>query len=308
MHTQMHTGTGTGTHRRTRTDMRTQTCTHRHAHRHTHRDMHAQEHKHAHSHAQAHAETYVLAGSFLFSWEAPTPSGSLCLPPPAESGASWASLYHSPGHPAWSVFTPRTLRLEARTLGSTMHPAQSPVFGWARGHWMSSGSDSGPSHAPAPCVGRGSEGMDCCMLDFVIGPGSHLEMVKRDRPGMGLREVLWVTPCGGGAWGEAGWGMGGSRRWSGRRHPNPGMVSLSQRCIKNGSGCLGSHIPSIFQGALPERTPERWFCTWPGPWRAWKWSAWTGARREPGSLNTVPLLWLGATGPAWNSQSRQDLP
>lgn len=58
---------------------------------------------------------------------------------------------------------------------------------------MSSGGDSGPSHAPAPCVGRGSGGMDCCILDFVLGPGSHLEMVKRDRPGMGLREVPWVT-------------------------------------------------------------------------------------------------------------------
>lgn len=118
----------------------------------------------------------------------------LSLGPPGPPTGSWASLCHSPGHPVWSVFTPRSLRLGARTLGSATHPAQSPVFGWARGHWMSSGGDSGPSHAPAPCVGRGSEGMDCCILDFVIGPGSHLEMVKRDRPGMGLREVPWVTP------------------------------------------------------------------------------------------------------------------
>ena len=60
MHTQMHTGTDTRTHR------------------HAHRDMHTQ----AHKHAQADAETYALAGSFLFSWEAPTPSGGLSLPHP----------------------------------------------------------------------------------------------------------------------------------------------------------------------------------------------------------------------------------
>ncbi|XP_033077103.1 uncharacterized protein LOC117089702 isoform X2 [Trachypithecus francoisi] len=68
-------------------------------------------------------------------------------------------------------------------LGSAMHPAQSPVFGWAGGHWMCSGGDSGSSHAPAPCVGRGSEGMDCCILDFVLGPGSHLEMERFDAAG-----------------------------------------------------------------------------------------------------------------------------
>ena len=95
------------------------TGTHRCAH--THRD----------TYAQAHVETYALAGSFLFSWEVPTPSGSLCLSPLAESGTSWASLCHSPGHPVWSVFTPEALRLGARTLGSATHPAQSPVFGWA---------------------------------------------------------------------------------------------------------------------------------------------------------------------------------
>ncbi|XP_077809750.1 SH3 domain and tetratricopeptide repeat-containing protein 1-like isoform X10 [Macaca mulatta] len=70
---------------------------------------------------------------------------------------------------------------------------------------------------------------------------------------------------------------------------------------------LGDIIYDL-KGTLPERTPGRWLCTWPGPWRAWKWSARTGARGEPGSLNAVPLLGLGAMGPAWNSQSRQDRP
>lgn len=86
MHTQMHTGTGTRTHRRAHTD----THTHTGMHTGTQTRTDTQAPKYAQTHAQAHAETYALAGSFLFSWDAPTPSGSLCLPPLAESGASWA--------------------------------------------------------------------------------------------------------------------------------------------------------------------------------------------------------------------------
>lgn len=49
--------------------------------------------------------------------------------------------------------------------------------------------------APLLRLWMSSEEMNgLCILDFVLGSGSCLEMVKGARPGMGLGEVPWVTP------------------------------------------------------------------------------------------------------------------
>lgn len=119
-------------------------CTH-----YRHIDMYRHTHTQAHTHrpacteqllpgghTHAYADMLWLAPSCLLGMppllqEALASHPWLSLGPPGPPTGFWASLYHRPGHPVWSVFTPRSLSLGARMLGSAIHPAQSPVFGWA---------------------------------------------------------------------------------------------------------------------------------------------------------------------------------